>query len=212
MTKWMRGVALMATVLVATFVGAAWANVQEPIAAAEEANTPAENLCEPVDAADAAVAAPESDQSSEVQADTDDAALTPEPQRELFLPYPIPKIDRERVFNWVEEILSYLDRDGESDLVETWQSLARRLEEQPNIVWDELVDELGSVGAEWLAEQLEFMKGIREEMRSSIKQLRQETLDVIREHLQELEATDAPDDESNVDVDIDAEDTGEASQ
>lgn len=203
MTKWMRGVTFVVTVLVAMFAGVAIANVQQSIAAAEEV------LCEPVDAADAVVAAPESDEradvavaatdETEVLPDTEDAVLTPETesdieepeaQRELFLPYPIPKIDREQVFNWVEEVLGYLDRDGENDLVETWQSLARRLEEQPNIVWDELVDELGNVGAKWLAEQLDLVKTVREEMRSSIKQLRQETLDVIQEHLQQIEEND----------------------
>lgn len=215
MTKWMRGVIFIAAMLVAMLAGAAVASVQQPIAAAEEAASASEIQCEPV----MVLATPERDGDDaigaitddvEVLPSTEDAVLTPEEeadpepeaQQELFLPYPIPKIDREQVFNWVEEILGYIDGDGRTDLVETWQSLARRIEEQPNIVWDELVGDLGSLGAEWLAEQLDLVETVREEVRSSIDQLRQETLDVIQDHLQQVDETEA---EADTDTDTEAD-------
>lgn len=198
MKHWTRTLIFVAILAVGLFAGGAWAAPNalggaEPVA--HETTAEVESVSPEEAAPEADVQPTEPAVAPEEAVQEPEAAPPTEVQDELFLPYPIFEseegddepvivVNYDRIFAWLDRWLERYDLEGSEQLVETWKSLAEQLEERPVEEWHEIIDELGQLGMEWFHEQLDLMQAVRQEVRSGLKELRDETLDMLRDRLQ----------------------------
>lgn len=186
MRHWTRSFCLAAVLVTALFAGGALAAPHAAVEPAADAVT-AETAPIAAGPETAAAEAPQHEGEQPAVAETPQGE-TDEEAAELFLPYPVEEpplisVNYDRIFAWLSHWLERHDVEGHEELIETWKALAQQLEEQPDEVWNELVVELGELGIGWMQEQLDLLKSFREEVRSGLAELREKTVEVIREHL-----------------------------